>query len=315
MAEVDSSFHSGGTLGVTKLALLDGSQLVVPDRIVSDDMGNIRNPLTDDMVYSKLQRNKYFEVQPSVVYFGGFVLDHMHEQVVHLVNISSQTKRIHILQCETPFFRVCVDKKGRVAPGMSEQLRIQFTPNEWRYYYDMVRIHSEDDNLIIPLHAYPTVVPIPAPGPVPRNTIQSRAQAEFFPSKVDMGWCQLSKTIRKLVPISCDVPVDFEFSVRVLEPHPDMEVGPMQGFVPGEDTAYVTFAYTPSRMATATMTVEVSISQFGFKPQKCAVIGSAGPGAIREETMNTITTNLKSKGLVGQKFTLQNVCIALHVLV
>eukprot|EP00961_Rhodomonas_salina_P046225 620231-Rhodomonas_salina.2 len=30
-----------------------------------------RNPLADDLVYTKLKGNKFFEVQPSIVHFSG----------------------------------------------------------------------------------------------------------------------------------------------------------------------------------------------------------------------------------------------------
>mmetsp|Transcript_4936 Transcript_4936/g.12476 ORF Transcript_4936/g.12476 Transcript_4936/m.12476 type:complete len:999 (-) Transcript_4936:141-3137(-) len=306
MTEIDGIPFPETDLGGTRLRLEDGSQLLVPDVIVEEGPGRVRHPLLDDHVYSKLQRNKFFEAQPSVVYFGGFQLDSTHEQVVHVVNVSSETKRMHILQCETPFFRVHVRKKGRVAPGMSEELVVQFTPNEWRYYYDAIRIHSDDDNIVIPLHAYPTVLPIPSHAPVPRNTILGRDQAAFFPAKVDMGWCQLSRTASKTVPITCTVPVDFEFSIRVLEPHPDMEVFPLQGLVPGEGEAVIEFLYCPSRMATAEMVIEVSISQFGFKPQICSVVGSAEPGAIRNGTIKAITADLRKTGVVDKKFNLAN---------
>ncbi len=293
-------------MGKTLLVLDDGSQLPIPDLLVDDSVGKLRNPLKDDRVYTKLERNKFFQAQPSVVYFGGFVLDHMHEQVIQLVNISNETKRIHILQCETPYFRVLLKKKGKIAPGMSETLTVQFAPNEWRYYYDTIKIHSEDDNLLIPLHAYPTVAPIHTTSIVGTG-ISTRDQPEFFPKQVDFGWCQLSKTITKSVPIICHVPVAFEFSVRILEPHPDMSVEPLEGSVPGEGHASITFSYTPSRMATAEMIIEVSISQFGFKPKKCRIVGSAGAGSVRKDTITTITNTLRKSGVVGQDFLLENV--------
>lgn len=305
MSFLDGSTMVGEGGGATQLVLHDGSQLLVPGSVVASTHGRMHNPLTDHQVFSKLQRNKFFEIQPSVVYYGGFLLDHVHEQVVHVVNISSVTKRLHVLPCDTPFFKVHLKKKGKVAPGMSEELVIQFTPNEWRYYYDSIRIHSDDDNLVIPLHAYPTVAPKSGPKMTARTL--PKEQPEFFPVKVDMGRnCLLSKTTHKSVPIICNVPVDFEFSINVLQPHPDMELEPLEGSVPGEGRAVIDFYYTPSRMATAEMIIEVSISQFGFKPIVCRVVGSAGAGSIRNETMSEITNTLIQTGIVGENFNLEN---------
>lgn len=37
----------------------------------------------------------------------------------------------------------CPEKRGTLAPGMSEEITVEFTPQQWRYYYDCVRIHCE----------------------------------------------------------------------------------------------------------------------------------------------------------------------------
>lgn len=37
----------------------------------------------------------------------------------------------------------CDEKQGLLAPGMSEVVNIEFCPQQFRYYTDSVRIHSE----------------------------------------------------------------------------------------------------------------------------------------------------------------------------
>lgn len=37
----------------------------------------------------------------------------------------------------------CDHKKGNLAPGMADVIEVEFCPQEFRYYYDCVRIHSE----------------------------------------------------------------------------------------------------------------------------------------------------------------------------
>ena len=47
------------------------------------------------------------------------------------------------------------NKKGLVAPGSSEVITVDFHPREHRYHYDCLRLHTDSENLLVPLHAYP----------------------------------------------------------------------------------------------------------------------------------------------------------------
>lgn len=42
-----------------------------------------------------------------------------------------------------------------MAPGSSEVISVDFHPREHRYHYDCIRLHTDSENLLIPLHAYP----------------------------------------------------------------------------------------------------------------------------------------------------------------
>jgi hypothetical protein len=277
----------------------DGNNsLVVPEVLVGDEEAHAaRDPLSEQ-IYVKLKGNRFFEAIPYVVQFAGYDLGNVHEQVVRIRNISGATKRIHVLPMSTPFFRILYNKRGKVAPGMSEEIVVTFIPNEWRYYYDRIRIHSEDENIMIPVHAYPTVSPVITAPFSHRATVSATGVggAEYFPSKVDMGRCVLDKTVTRVIPITCSIPIEFEYKLRVLVPHPDMEVSPLEGIVPAEGHELITFTYRPSKMSTAEMIVEASISQFGFKPVRCSVIGSCGPGANRDATLNSLTRRAREAG-------------------
>lgn len=40
---------------------------------------------------------------------------------------------------------------------MSQKITVNFTPNEYKYHYDAIRIHTEGQDLLIPLHGYPVM--------------------------------------------------------------------------------------------------------------------------------------------------------------
>ncbi len=54
-------------------------------------------------------------------------------------------------------------KIGVLAPGMCQTITISFTPKEYTYYYDCIRINCEGQNLLVPIHGYPIVNKIDFP--------------------------------------------------------------------------------------------------------------------------------------------------------
>lgn len=135
-------------------------------------------------------------------------------------------------------------RRGFIAPGLSEEITLEFCPTEHRYYYDCIRIHSEEENLLVPIHAYPVM-----------NEIK-------FPSRVDFGSCQVGELHVKEIHISCKVPIDFEYEIVVLKDSHQFHVSDMKGVVPANGTSIVTVQYQPSQLATAAMEVEVGPQSF-----------------------------------------------------
>lgn len=99
-------------------------------------------------IYAKLQRNDYFEIQPSEVHFSGFEIDtnegvKKYRQTVRIINISDQVQRMTVLPPSTKFFEIYYVKSDRLVPGFALEIQITFKPNEYKYYNDSIRIHSK----------------------------------------------------------------------------------------------------------------------------------------------------------------------------
>ena len=161
--------------------------------LVNNDARTIKNPMLEKQKYVKLGKNKILEASPNIVHFGGYSLNRMHEQRLRIINISSKSQRLHIVNPTTPFFKVRFKKKGIIAPGMDEELFIEFRATDWRYYYDCIRVHSAWENLLVPIHAYPVM-----------NDV-------IFPPRVDFGCCLLSRSSQP-APCSCSVECPYSSS-------------------------------------------------------------------------------------------------------
>eukprot|EP00297_Palpitomonas_bilix_P001409 CAMPEP_0113878408 /NCGR_PEP_ID=MMETSP0780_2-20120614/6661_1 /TAXON_ID=652834 /ORGANISM="Palpitomonas bilix" /LENGTH=949 /DNA_ID=CAMNT_0000864865 /DNA_START=261 /DNA_END=3110 /DNA_ORIENTATION=+ /assembly_acc=CAM_ASM_000599 len=231
------------------------------------------NPLVETQTYNKLGKNAYFESKPSILHFGGFAVHHVHKQEVRVLNISKDSKRLHVVPPTTPFFRIQYKKKGLIAPGMSEDLTVEFSPTEYRYYYDCIRIHSEDENLVIPLHGYPVL-----------NSVD-------FPRMIDFGKAPLRQTQRQFISLGCKVPIEFEYELHVIEPHRDFEVFPTSGIIPANSTTDIQVHFTPTKFSTASMRFQVNVSQLNFEPVTVTVMGSSAPGLVKAMEKATLTTS------------------------
>jgi len=216
--------------------------------------------------------------KPSVVHFGGFELHRPHRQMCRIMNSSLRTQRFTIHQPTTKYFKVRMSKLGAVAPGMWEELIIEFTPDEHRYFYDSIRIVTESsDPVVVPIHAYPVV-----------NTAD-------FPTAIDFGKCSITETMSKVVPLSSSVPIEFEFELKVVKPSPFFDVSPLQGIIPANGKVDITIDFHPLQYHSAQMNVEINISQYDFEPFVCTLTGAGAPDSSSSEplplTMSPLTTH------------------------
>ncbi|CAH1789213.1 unnamed protein product [Owenia fusiformis] len=251
---------------------MDSFQIVEPPKRLP-----VPNHLLESKIYSKIAQNSVAQARPSVIHFGGFDLNKTQRCTLHIANVSTEVQRMHIIPPQTKYFYIKYTKNERLVPGLTLECTVEFTPDEWRYYYDCIRIHCKgEENLVIPIHAYPVM-----------NTSD-------FPTIVNFPPVPVGHRKSRIIPLKCHAPIDFEFQLSFQQQHPAFIVEPMSGTVPANGEIDIVVTFAPSEFVTAQMKLQLSISQFNSKPLVCTFTGTSSPGLARE--LNESSSHKESDG-------------------
>ncbi|KAK0141730.1 Cilia- and flagella-associated protein 221 [Merluccius polli] len=148
----------------------------------------------------------------------------------------------------------------RLIPGLAYTVKIHFCPDEWRYFYDCIRVHCEgEENLLIPVHAYSVIDDL------------------RVPPHIHLPSVPLGHSVSHSLPLHCSCPVDFEFQVHVVQAHPAFEVQPLAGLIPANGEVAITVTFRPLQYGTSQLTIQLVVSQFSTKPFLCTFTGSSAP--------------------------------------
>lgn len=231
-----------------------------------------RHPLLEKEVFDQLHRNEGVEVRPHILHFGGFQIHKEHVHTLRVVNISNSSIRVSIIGPSTQWFKINFDKKGLLAPGMSEEITVRFEPHEWRYYYDTIKVFcgNQAENLIVPIHGYPSP-----------NDIT-------LPRIVDFGSVAMGTSRSKVIPLSCKIPIEFEFEITLLEAHPDFTITPLAGVIPADGMIEVVITFAPVKHRTSRTELQFNIAQFDFEPVTVSVVGSCSPESSKIEALKNV---------------------------
>ncbi|TKS66233.1 Cilia- and flagella-associated protein 221 [Collichthys lucidus] len=248
-----SSIHSEPLRRRTPLPL---KQLVEESR----SRGNIPNHLLESKIYVKLNCNRLIQAEPPELYFSGFELEKDYIRILKLINVSSEVMNIHIIPTQTKHFQTSYTKKYRLIPGLAYTLKVKFCPDEWRYFYDCVRVHCQgEENLLIPVHAYPVTDDL------------------HIPPRIDLSAVPLGQSVCHAIPLRCSCPIDFEFQVYVIQPHEAFSIHPLTGVIPANGEVKIAVTFTPIQYETSQVTIQLIISQFNTRPYLCTITGSSAP--------------------------------------
>ncbi|XP_029927489.1 cilia- and flagella-associated protein 221 isoform X2 [Myripristis murdjan] len=221
---------------------------------------SIPNHLLESKIYAKLKSNSLIHAEPSELHFSGFELGKDYIKVLKLINISSEVMNIHIIPTQTKYFQTSYTKKYRLVPGLSYTVKVQFCPDEWRYFYDCIRVHCQgEENLLVPVHAYPVIDDL------------------HIPTHIDLPATPLGQSVSHAIPLSCSCPIDFEFEVNVIQAHKAFSVQPLAGVIPASSKMEIMVAFRPVQYETCQITIQLVVSQFNTKPYLCTITGSSAP--------------------------------------
>ncbi|CAG5131681.1 unnamed protein product [Candidula unifasciata] len=233
------------------------------------------NHLLETKTFATVGCNLVVHAKPKVVYFEGFQVGEKQVKNLRLQNASSEVLRIHIIPPQTRHFGLKYTKPARMIPGMAVECQVEFTPDEWRYYYDCIRIHCPgEDNLIVPIHGYPVM------------------STKDFPKNYTFQPVAVGYSVSKTFPLKSMAPVDFEFRFEYIKSHPAFSLEPMSGIVSANSLVEVTVTFAPSEFQTASMTVQLSISQFNSKGIVCTFTGTSKPGLLKEDTLLAVDSDV-----------------------
>lgn len=78
-------------------------------------------------------------------------------------------------------------------------------------------------------------------------------------------------------------PVEFEYMIEILQKHAAFSIEPLEGIIPFNEDALINVTFSPKEFCTATLVIQLVVSQFNSKPIVCTFFGTSKPGMARDE--------------------------------
>jgi len=245
---------------------------------------NVPNHLLDTQLFpSHATLSNVLATDKQSLHFKGYQLGKVHRQKVSLTNKANGARRFHVLSPASGFFKIRFKKTGKLTPGMSLGITVEFCTNEFNHYEDFIKIHCEGgNNLVIPLHAYPVL------------------DMSSFPKQVSFSNTPVCKSVFKKIKLTSPVPVDFLFKLQYTG-HPSLSVVPSSGIIPGEGSVELKVSFCPTEYITASGSFDLVIQQYDNPVYRCALMGLSLPGAERDIALESESVAMPSLSNVRRK--------------
>ena len=246
------------------------------------------NHLLQSQIFRRTGANAFVQLIPEKLIFNGFQPNEKTTKTIKILNISKSRQKFHILPPETPFFSIDYKKfDGPHVPGVALKVEVSFKPDSWRVYQDSIKLHCPDpeENLILPIHAYPSV------------------DVSNFPKKIDFLNVKLGSKASRSFTIWSRSHIDFEYNIG-LKNNDDFSVKPSgNGIIPAGNSAEFTVTYFPKEYCTKSSELSLIITSGPLiKPLKSLITGNCKLRALKElpsrherEAATKIVNNPKPK--------------------
>lgn len=138
-------------------------------------------------------------ISPAAITFKSFRTGHLYRSLVSVKNSSPRPVAISFSPPSSTSFKLICDSKGWLEPG-SATFHVEFVPQEARYYYDCVRINSDQQQISLPLHGFPR----------PPDILEAPP-----PKIVSVGTTPITESITKTLALRCKVETDSTYSLDI----------------------------------------------------------------------------------------------------
>jgi hypothetical protein len=221
-------------------------------------------------------KSAFFTATPAIVHFGGLVVGKTSSQTISVVNTSPTAQRLYVYPPSDEAFKAEYLKSGSLAPGMEQKITIKFTPTEYKYYHDHLRVQTEGGLFIlVPLHAYPVL-----------NKLE-------FPRNINFGEAPLCEPQVRVLRLRASIPVDFTFELEVTRPHPYFTIEPTEGIIPANGVVEIKVKFLPVTLGSCMLSMKLHVGQHGWVPMDCDVSGMGVSGLLESRALKDAERRLK----------------------
>lgn len=184
-----------------------------------------------------------FKIEPKKIRFIGFEVGTAKISKFKIINTSSTLQRLIILPMISDNFNFYYEKKGNIAPGLFETIKVSFIAKDYDYYETQIRILCENEVLIIPIVAYPVINPDPT---------------NIFPRFIDFEIKKINKIHKIVKRIRSTIPLNFKFEFKIKKGNKNLKIEPLKGFIPGNSFIDINIIFMPKNACTLFLEADVN---------------------------------------------------------